>query len=41
MQETTFLIEMIYEPKTKKLSKREVNFGPKKVDAFPPKMRAY
>ena len=36
-----WLCHSVYEPKTKKLSKREVNFGPKKVDAFPPKMRAY
>ena len=36
-----WLCHSVYEPKTKKLSKRKVNFGPKKVDAFPPKMRAY
>jgi succinate dehydrogenase / fumarate reductase flavoprotein subunit len=49
MQEMIILIEMMrtglchsmYDPKTKTLSKRKVNFAPNQVDAFPPAVRSY
>ena len=31
----------IYDPQNKIVSKREVNFKPEKVEAFPPKVRTY
>lgn len=36
-----WLAHSIYDPKTKQLSKREVNFAPKQVETFQPKVRTY
>jgi len=36
-----WLVHSIYEPVTKDLRKREVNFAPKIVDTFQPKIRSY
>ena len=36
-----WLCHSLYDPVEKKLGKRDVNFVPKEVDAFPPKMRYY
>ena len=36
-----WLCHTIYDPITKSVSKRGVNFNPSKVDAFPPKVRSY
>ena len=36
-----WLCHSIYDPQTKVLSKRNVNFEPKEVDAFPPAVRSY
>ena len=36
-----WLCHSLYDPVEKKLGKREVNFVPKEVEAFPPKMRSY
>ena len=36
-----WLCHSIYDPQTKELSKRSVNFEPKEVDAFPPAVRSY
>ena len=36
-----WLCHSLYDPVEKKLGKRDVNFVPKEVDAFPPKMRSY
>ena len=36
-----WLCHSIYDPKTGKLEKREVNFAPSTVEAFPPKARSY
>jgi succinate dehydrogenase / fumarate reductase flavoprotein subunit len=36
-----WLKHSIYDPTTKELSKRDVNFSPKTVEAFPPKVRSY
>ncbi|MDD7804417.1 MAG: succinate dehydrogenase flavoprotein subunit [Endozoicomonas sp. (ex Botrylloides leachii)] len=36
-----WLAHSIYCPKSKKVSKRKVNFAPKTMDAFPPKARSY
>jgi succinate dehydrogenase / fumarate reductase flavoprotein subunit len=36
-----WLCHSIYDPQTKELSKRSVNFKPKEVDAFPPAVRSY
>jgi succinate dehydrogenase / fumarate reductase flavoprotein subunit len=36
-----WLAHSIYDPKTKKLSKRDVNFAPKQVETFQPKVRTY
>ena len=48
MQEMIFLKEMmkigsvsLYDPIKKDLKKRQVNFEPKTMEAFPPKVRAY
>ena len=37
----SWLCHTIYDPVSKSVSKREVNFNPTKVDAFPPKVRSY
>ncbi|MBV1880562.1 MAG: succinate dehydrogenase flavoprotein subunit [Pseudomonadales bacterium] len=36
-----WLVHSIYDPTTKKLGKRDVNFSPKQVDTFQPKIRTY
>ena len=36
-----WLCHSLYDPVEKKLGKRDVNFVPKEVEAFPPKMRSY
>ena len=36
-----WLCHTIFDPISKSVSKREVNFNPSKVDAFPPKVRSY
>ncbi|MAR93117.1 MAG: succinate dehydrogenase flavoprotein subunit [Pseudomonadota bacterium] len=36
-----WLAHSIYDPTTKKLGKRQVNFSPKQVDTFQPKVRTY
>ena len=36
-----WLCHTIFDPKSKEVSKRDVNFQPSKVDAFPPKVRTY
>ena len=36
-----WLCHTIYDPISKSVSKRGVNFNPSKVDAFPPKVRSY
>ena len=36
-----WLCHSIYDPVSKEVSKREVNFKPKEVEAFPPKVRSY
>ncbi|MCG8536743.1 MAG: succinate dehydrogenase flavoprotein subunit [Pseudomonadales bacterium] len=36
-----WLAHSIYDPTTKKLTKREVNFAPKQVETFQPKVRTY
>ena len=36
-----WLCHSIYDPQTKELSKRSVNFEPKEVEAFPPAVRSY
>ena len=36
-----WLCHSLYDPVKKKLGKRDVNFVPKEVEAFPPKMRSY
>ena len=36
-----WLCHSMYDPKTKTLSKRKVNFAPNQVDAFPPAVRSY
>ena len=36
-----WLCHSLYDPTSKSLGKRKVNFEPKQVDAFPPKMRTY
>jgi succinate dehydrogenase / fumarate reductase flavoprotein subunit len=36
-----WLCHSLYHPQTKKLTKRDVNFKPKTVDAFEPKVRTY
>ena len=36
-----WLCHSIYDPVSKEVSKREVNFTPKEVEAFPPKVRSY
>ena len=36
-----WLCHSFYDPINKKVSKREVNFAPTKVDAFPPIVRTY
>ncbi|MBH19618.1 MAG: succinate dehydrogenase flavoprotein subunit [Crocinitomicaceae bacterium] len=36
-----WLCHSLYDPVEKKLEKRDVNFVPKEVEAFPPKMRSY
>ncbi|MAA60536.1 MAG: succinate dehydrogenase flavoprotein subunit, partial [Pseudomonadales bacterium] len=36
-----WLAHSIYDPKTKQLSQRAVNFSPKQVDTFQPKVRTY
>ena len=36
-----WLCHTIFDPKTKEVSKRGVNFEPSKVEAFPPKVRTY
>jgi succinate dehydrogenase / fumarate reductase flavoprotein subunit len=36
-----WLCHSLYHPETKKLTKRDVNFKPKTVDTFEPKVRAY
>ena len=36
-----WLCHTIYDPISKKVSKRGVNFEPNKVEAFPPKVRTY
>ena len=36
-----WLCHSLYDPVEKKLDKRDVNFVPKEVEAFPPKMRSY
>ena len=36
-----WLCHSIYDPISKEVSKREVNFEPQKVEAFPPKIRTY
>ena len=37
----SWLCHSLYDPVEKKLGKRDVNFVPKEVEAFPPKMRSY
>ena len=37
----SWLCHSIYDPVSKEVSKREVNFTPKEVEAFPPKVRSY
>ena len=36
-----WLCHTIFDPKNKEVSKRDVNFQPSKVEAFPPKVRTY
>ncbi|WP_428033612.1 succinate dehydrogenase flavoprotein subunit [Amphritea sp.] len=36
-----WLCHSLFDPKTKEISKRDVNFAPKTVEAFPPKIRTY
>ena len=36
-----WLCHSLYHPKPKKLTKREVNFSPKTVETFEPKVRTY
>ena len=36
-----WLCHSLYDPISKKVSKREVNFEPKQVEAFPPVVRTY
>ena len=36
-----WLCHSLYDPVEKKLGKRDFNFVPKEVEAFPPKMRSY
>ena len=36
-----WLCHSLYDPTSKSLGKRKVNFEPKQVDAFPPKIRTY
>ncbi len=36
-----WLCHTIYDPVSKEVTKREVNFNPKEVEAFPPKIRSY
>jgi len=36
-----WLCHSLYDPSSKSLGKRKVNFEPKQVDAFPPKIRTY
>ena len=36
-----WLCHTIFDPKSKSVSKREVNFNPSKLEAFPPKARTY
>jgi succinate dehydrogenase / fumarate reductase flavoprotein subunit len=36
-----WLCHTIFDPKNKEVSKRDVNFKPSKVEAFPPKVRTY
>ena len=39
--DTNWLCPSLYHPKTKKLTKRDVNFRPKTVETFEPKERTY
>ena len=36
-----WLCHSIFDPISKSVTKREVNFNPSKVEAFPPKVRSY
>ena len=36
-----WLCHTLFDPKSKSVTKREVNFNPSKVEAFPPKVRTY
>ena len=36
-----WLCHSLFDPETKKVSKREVNFKPTQMEAFPPKIRTY
>ncbi|MBL4607208.1 MAG: succinate dehydrogenase flavoprotein subunit, partial [Pseudomonadales bacterium] len=36
-----WLVHTVYQPEDKKIIKREVNFAPKQVEAFQPKVRTY
>ncbi|WP_299201478.1 succinate dehydrogenase flavoprotein subunit [uncultured Amphritea sp.] len=36
-----WLCHSLFDPKTKEITKRDVNFAPKTVEAFPPKIRTY
>jgi len=36
-----WLCHTIFDPKNKEVSKRDVNFQPSQVEAFPPKVRTY
>ncbi|SEQ66733.1 succinate dehydrogenase subunit A [Amphritea atlantica] len=36
-----WLCHSLFDPKTKEITKRDVNFAPKTVEAFPPKVRTY
>ena len=36
-----WLCHSLFDPETKKVSKREVNFQPTQMEAFPPKIRTY
>nr|MCS5557769.1 hypothetical protein [Oceanospirillaceae bacterium] len=36
-----WLKHSVYYPTEERIGKREVNFSPKTVDAFPPKIRTY
>ena len=37
----SWLCHSLYDPMKKDISKRKVNYEPKQVEAFPPKMRSY